>query len=70
MLEPEEIQRMSVMDRLKTLEIRQTLQPEESALPSPEWHEQVLRERKRRAESGESKFLTLDDLRNRLRNKA
>jgi hypothetical protein len=34
---------------------------------SPDWHEAVLADRKTRAERGEAKFLTLDQLRSRLR---
>ena len=34
---------------------------------SPEWHQVVLANRKARAERGEEKFLTLDQLRSRLR---
>lgn len=36
-------------------------------IPSPEWHQDVLTDRKARAQRGEAKFLTLDELRSRLR---
>lgn len=35
-------------------------------LPSPSWHANVLTERKARAERGDAKFLTLQQLRERL----
>lgn len=34
---------------------------------SPAWHEDVLKERMRKIEAGEEKFLTLDELKERLR---
>jgi len=36
-------------------------------IPSPDWHQDVLADRKARAQRGEAKFLTLDQLRSRLR---
>ena len=36
-------------------------------IPSPDWHQDVLADRKARVQSGEAKFLTLAELRSRLR---
>ena len=36
-------------------------------IPSPDWHQDVLADRKAPAQRGEAKFLTLDQLRSRLR---
>ncbi|MDQ3666489.1 MAG: addiction module protein [Acidobacteriota bacterium] len=36
-------------------------------IPSPDWHQDVLADRKARALRGEAKFLTLAQLRSRLR---
>jgi hypothetical protein len=44
-----------------------TLARDQSKVPSPEWHGQVLAERKARVERGEAKFFTLDQLRAYLR---
>jgi len=35
-------------------------------IASPDWHQDVLTDRKARAQRGEAKFLTLDQLRSRL----
>lgn len=35
-------------------------------IPSPDWHQEVLAERKARAKSGEAKFLTLAELRSHI----
>ena len=67
MIEPQEIERMSVADRLKTIEdIWDSLYRDADDVPSPDWHRDVLADRKARAERGESQFLTLDQLRSRL----
>lgn len=36
-------------------------------IPSPHWHQDVLADRKARAQSGEAKFLTLAELRSHLK---
>jgi hypothetical protein len=36
-------------------------------IPSPEWHREVLADREAEIESGEAAFLTLDQLKERLR---
>jgi hypothetical protein len=43
------------------------LSREAEEVSSPEWHQEVLADRKARAQRGEAKFLTLDQLRARLR---
>jgi putative addiction module component (TIGR02574 family) len=69
MIEKREIERMSIAERLETIEeIWESLYHNADQVPSPEWHRDVLADRKARAEQGEAKFLTLDQLRSRLRN--
>ena len=69
MIEKREIERMSIAERLDTIEeIWQSLHHNADQVPSPEWHRDLLTDRKARAERGEAKFLTLDQLRSRLRN--
>jgi hypothetical protein len=36
-------------------------------IPSPEWHREVLAERRAEIESGKAKFLTIEQLKERLR---
>ena len=69
MIESREIDRMSIAERLKTIEqIWNSLTENADQVPSPDWHGEVLADRKARAARGEAKFLTLDQLRSRLRN--
>ena len=68
MIQPNEIDRMSTAERLRTMEqLWDALRREEGHLPSPEWHGQILANRKERAKRGEARFLTLDQLRAHVR---
>jgi putative addiction module component (TIGR02574 family) len=69
MIESVEIQKMSIAERLQTIEqIWDSLYRQAESIPSPDWHGEVLADRKVRAERGDAKFLTLDQLRSRFRN--
>ena len=64
---PSQIESMSVAERLQLMEqLWDSLRSEAQEMPSPDWHQEVLAQRKARAERGEAKFLTLDQLRARL----
>lgn len=66
MIDSAEIERMSVAERLRTIEqIWDSLYRNAEHVPSPECHAEVLADRKARAERGDAKFLTLDQLRSR-----
>lgn len=68
MIESSEIDRMSVTERLRAMDqLWDSLNRCGDEIPSPDWHQDVLAERKARAERGETKFLTLDQLKSRLR---
>jgi putative addiction module component (TIGR02574 family) len=68
MLESTEIEKMSVAERIQAIEqLWDALCRETGDMLSPEWHRQVLADRKARAERGDAKFLTLAQLRSRLR---
>ena len=68
MLEASQVEKMSVAERIQAMEqLWDALCRETRDLASPEWHRNVLVDRKLRAERGESKFLTLAQLRSRLR---
>ena len=68
MIESAEIERMSIAERLQTIEeIWDSLYRHGNDVPSPDWHGDVLADRKARAQRGEAKFLTLDELRSRTR---
>jgi len=60
---------MSVTERLRAMDqLWDSLNRCGDEIPSPDWHQDVLADRKARTERGEAKFLTLDQLRSRLRN--
>ena len=62
-MQPDEISKMSIQDRIQTMEqLWDSLLHDRESPFSPDWHENVLTERRRRIESGEAKFLSLDDL--------
>jgi putative addiction module component (TIGR02574 family) len=68
MLESSELEKMSVTERLQAMEqLWDSLNRCGDEIPSPPWHQDVLADRKARAQRGEAKFLTLDELRSRLR---
>jgi hypothetical protein len=59
-----EIKKMSRIERLQAMEILwASLMDEESEIKSPEWHGDILEERKRKIEAGQAEFISLDKLR-------
>ncbi len=68
MIKEKEIARMSVSERLQAMDqLWDALCREQPEMASPDWHRVVLADRKARARRGESKFLTLAQLKARLR---
>lgn len=68
MLEAAQIQAMSLAERLQALEqLWDAVCREDSAVSSPAWHGDLLAERRARAARGEAKFLTLEQVKARLR---
>jgi putative addiction module component (TIGR02574 family) len=67
-IESSQIEKMSVTERLQAMDqLWDSLTRDGDEIPSPDWHQEVLAHRKARAQRGEAKFLTLDQLRSRLR---
>ena len=63
-----EIKNMTTVERLEAMELLwDALCDEEEEVRSPVWHEQILKKRKERIESGEANFYTLDQLKERFR---
>ncbi len=61
-----EIKKMSVIERLQAMEaLWDSLLDEESDIESPEWHREILEERKRKIENGKTEFISLEELRAR-----
>ena len=60
----QEIKNMSRIERLQAMEaLWDSLIDEESEIESPEWHRDVLEERKREREAGKAEFISLEELR-------
>ena len=60
----QEIKKMSRIERLQAMEaLWDSLIDEESEIESPEWHQDILEERKRKIENGKAEFITLEELR-------
>lgn len=59
-----EIKKMSRIERLLAIEaLWDSLLDEEAEVESPEWHRDVIEERKRKIESGRAEFISLERLR-------
>ena len=60
----QEIKKMSKIERLQAMEaLWDSLIDDESEVESPEWHRDVLEERKRKLETGKAEFISLEKLR-------
>lgn len=63
-MDTREIKKMSRVERLAAMEaLWDSLLEEEAEIDSPEWHRGILEERKRKIESGQAQFISLDKLR-------
>jgi putative addiction module component (TIGR02574 family) len=63
-MKTQEIKKMSRIERLQTMEsLWNSLTDEESEIESPEWHQDILEERKRNIENGKAEFISLEKLR-------
>ncbi len=59
-----ELKNMSRIERIRTMEaLWDSLMEDESSIESPDWHRDILEDRKRKIESGEAVFISLDKLR-------
>ena len=58
-----DVKKMSKAERLQAMErLWDSLLYENSEIETPEWHEKVLAERKKRIENGRAEFISLSDL--------
>lgn len=65
MLTNSEIEEMSFVDRLKTMEaIWTSVQNDLASAKSPSWHKDVLAKRADKIANGSAHFISLDELRN------
>ena len=58
-----EIKKMSITERLQAMEaLWDSLLHEESQIESPEWHWDILEERRKKIEKGKAEFISLEEL--------
>lgn len=70
MLAATEIKNMSLAERLQAMELLwESLASSPEQVDSPAWHKAVLAERMKKVQSGEAKFLTLEELKGRVNKK-
>ena len=63
-----EIQNMTTVERLAAMEALWDALCHEGQEPaSPQWHDQVLQERRQKIQTGAARFLSLDEVERRLR---
>jgi putative addiction module component (TIGR02574 family) len=68
MIAEKEINKMSVAERLRTIEaLWESIPLAESSINSPDWHGEVLASRKAKVRAGKGEFLSLEALRERFR---
>jgi len=64
----EEVSRLSKAERLQAMEwLWTSLSQEQGDIESPQWHGEVLAARKAKADAGEAQFLSIKQLKERLR---
>ncbi|WP_408034080.1 addiction module protein [Thiorhodovibrio winogradskyi] len=60
------IRKMSVSERIRTMEaIWDSLLYDVAEMPSPEWHRNILEERKRKMDEGSARFLSIQEVKER-----
>lgn len=58
-----EIKKKSIIERLQAMEaLWDSLLHEESQIESPEWHRDILEERRKKIEKGKAEFISLEEL--------
>jgi putative addiction module component (TIGR02574 family) len=61
-----EISKMSVLERLQTMEaLWDSLTREPAGIKSPKWHEEILSERKEKIEGSSANFISLEELKSK-----
>jgi len=61
-----EIKKMSIPERLRTMEaIWDSLLYEDVEISSPDWHRNVLAERKKKIDEGTAEFLSIEEVKER-----
>ncbi len=62
------LDQMTVEEKLRAMEaIWPSLSTREEQVPVPDWHKQVLEERQRQIDAGEARFVSLEEMKERVR---
>ena len=62
------LDQMTVEEKLRAMEaIWRSLSTREEQVPVPDWHKQVLDERQRQIDAGEACFVSLEEMKGRVR---
>ena len=62
------LDQMTVEEKLRAMEaIWRALSKPEDQVPVPDWHKQVLDERQRQIDAGEASFVSLEEMKERVR---
>jgi putative addiction module component (TIGR02574 family) len=68
MLTQADIEEMTIPERMEAIDkLWISIIESSSGVPSPDWHKDVLKQRKARVKSGKAKFYTLEEAREKLR---
>ena len=68
MIAPSEIERMSVEERLQAIELLwNSISRLGESVASPEWHGEILAARRAKVDAGQGQFLSISELRERLK---
>lgn len=68
MIDKSDIEKMSLPERLEAIELLwESISDYPQKIDSPDWHKDILLKRESRVESGSSKYLTLPELKKRLK---
>jgi len=58
-----EIKKMSTIERLQAMEaLWDSLMDEKTEIESPQWHQDILEERKKKIDKGDAEFISLEEL--------
>ena len=62
------LDQMTVEEKLRAMEaLWKSLSKQEDQVPVPDWHKQVLDERQRQIDAGEASFVSLEEMKERVR---
>ena len=68
MIAQAEIERMSLPERLRMMDsLWESISRNPDEVTSPNWHKKILDSRRKKIAGGEAKFLTVEELKRRLR---